>query len=311
MALPEENASFRRWHGWRSAALEHLQRGYQRLNQASGGWLSLLADTWRAFHEDDGGTHAAAIGYYALFSLFPLIVLLSLALTFLVGETTAQIQVMLIVGRYLPTSLSFVSEIVQNVLENRGTLSALAFVGVAWGSIHIFRVLERSINQAWGAPRRRNFWAHLRFSLTMITITGILTLLSILATGVFRLSRSRSLPYSEWAPLENSLVWAFVSAIPPFALSVVLLLLLYRFVPHGVRVRWSDVIPSAVLGAFLWEVAKHIFAFYLGHFVQNSYNLLYGSVGVVIAILTWVYLVAHLILLGAELSAVLHRTREM
>lgn len=295
---------------WYRQAWDAMRRAAQWLNQRTGGSLTVLAETWHAFNEDDGGTHAAAVGYYALFSLFPLIVLLSLALTYIVGETLARIHVMLIVGRYLPTGLGFVDEIVQNVLANRGTLSLLALGGTVWGSMHIFRVLERSINQAWGAPRRRNLWGHLRFSAVMITITGMLTSISVLATALFRLARPLNLPFIHWAPLQNRAVWAVVSSLPPFFLALALFMLLYRFVPHGVRVRWREVWPSALLAALLWESAKQVFAFYMANFAQQSYSLLYGSIGVIIGLLTWVYLTGYIILLGAELCAVLSRSKE-
>lgn len=287
--------------GKRAGSALHALRGW-----GADLW-AILRETWQAFNDDDGGTHAAAIGYYALFSLFPIVVLLSLGLTYFVGETRARLQVMLIVGSYLPTGLKFVDDVVQNVLSNRGTLSILALVGILWGSMHIFRVLERSINQAWGAPKRRSFWRHLRFSLVMVVSTGVLTILSLAATALFRLARPMNLPFTHLAPLQNDFLWAVVSALPAFALTTTLFILLYRFVPHEVHVRWREVIISAVVAALFWEVAKQAFAFYMTRFAQRNYNLLYGSVGAIIGVLTWVYVTGFIILLGAELCAVISR----
>ncbi|MGH2544747.1 MAG: YihY/virulence factor BrkB family protein, partial [Ardenticatenaceae bacterium] len=278
-------------------------------NSRIGSLFLLLGETWRSFNDDDGGTHAAAIGYFALFSLFPLVVLLTLSLTLFVADTTARVYVLFIVSRYLPRRLGVVDEIIQNVLENRGTLSILAIVGVLWGSIHIFRVLERSINQAWGAPQRRQFWSHLRFSVIMITITGLLSSISLVLPVVFRLVQSISLPVAQWAPLDNEVVSMFVSALPSFALTTALFLLLYRFVPHRVNVAWRDVWPGALLAAFLWEGAKRAFAVYLASFAQQSYNLLYGSLGAIIGLLTWVYVTGYIVVMGAELCAALSRRR--
>ncbi|MDQ4075420.1 MAG: YihY/virulence factor BrkB family protein [Chloroflexota bacterium] len=307
MSVPEENWVSQRWQQWRSESWERLQDLFHNWNRQTGGLFTLLGDTWRAFSDDDGGTHAAAIGYYALFSLFPIVVLLSLSLTVFLGETRARIQVLYIVGRYLPTRLQVVDEIVQNVIANRGTLSALAILGIIWGSMHIFRVLERSINQAWGAPERRNFWRHFLFSIVMITITGILTTISLALTTLFRFARPLNLPVIQWAPLENPLLWALVSALPPFLLVAALFMLLYRYVPHAVHVRWREVVPSALVAAGLWEIAKHAFAFYLSNFAQQNYSLLYGSLGAIIGLLTWVYVTGYIILMGAELCAVLSR----
>ncbi len=134
--------------------------------------------------------------------------------------------------------------------------------------------------------------------------------MSILATALFQLAQPLNLPLIHWAPLQNSFVWTIASALPPFALALALFLLLYRFVPHDVPIRWQDVWPSALVAAVLWEVAKQGYAFYMARFAMQSYNLLYGSVGAIFGLLTWVYLTGYIILLGAELCAVLSRQRE-
>ncbi len=310
MALPESNQMLQQWQRWQRRSRLHVEGHLRDWDDRSGGVLGLLKETWCSFNEDEGDTHAAAIGYYALFSLFPLIVLMALGLTLFVDETMARIQVMLIAGRYLPTGLAIVDDIVQHVMANRGTLSVLALVAILWGAIQIFRVLERSINQAWGAPRRRGFWSHLRFAAVMISITGVLTSISLVLTALFQLARPLNLPFVHWAPLQNSVIWTIVAAVPPLALTTALFILLYRFVPHAVRVRWRDVLPSALLAALLWEVAKGAFTFYMKRFAQQNYNLLYGSVGAILGLLTWVYLTGVIVLLGAELCATLSRRRE-
>jgi membrane protein len=312
MTAPEEGWGLQRWQQWHSRAWKQLRSFVSNPRARLASLVDLLRDTWRTFSDDDGGTHAAAIGYYALFSIFPLVVLLSLSLTLFVSDTLARVYVLLFVGRYLPRpgTLGFVDDIVENVLANRGTLSTLAILGILWGSIHIFRVLERSINQAWGAPKRRDFWNHLRFAVIMIGVTAIFTGISVFMTAMFRLARPLNLPIIHWAPLQNELVWALVSALPPFALTTALFIFLYRFVPHHVNVAWRDVWPSAILAALLWEGAKQAFALYMANFAQQNYNLLYGSLGAIIGLLTWVYVTGYIVLLGAELCATLSRRRQ-
>ncbi|HEX8682356.1 MAG TPA: YihY/virulence factor BrkB family protein [Ardenticatenaceae bacterium] len=270
----------------------------------------ILKETWQEFSADDGATRAAAIGYYALFSIFPITVLLALGLTYLVGEDEARIQVVLLTARYLPTGISLVGDIVESVLENRGTISLIALVAILWGGVQLFRVLERAINQAWGAPRRRNFWRNLLFSLAMITTMGVLTGISVAATALFNVGQHFNLPFIHWAPLENRVVWAFVAAIPPVALTTSLFALLYRYVPHRLHVPWRDVVPSALLAATFWELAKQGYGYYLANFARQSFNLLYGSLGALIGLLTWVYVAGYIILLGAEFCAVLSRHRQ-
>jgi membrane protein len=271
--------------------------------------FALLADTWQEFDQDEGAERAAAIGYFSLISLFPLVVLLALGLTYFLGETTARLQVMLIVAQYIPAGLQMVDEIVVNVLENRGALSIIAILAASWGAIQIFRVLERAINRAWGAPYRRSFLRHLLFAVVMISTMSILTVISHIATAVFEFVRQADPTVFAWAPLRNRAIWLVVAAIPPYALSTALLALLYRYVPHDVDARWRDVLPPALVSALLWELSKLGFAFYVSNFARHSFNLLYGSIGTIIALLTWVYLTGFIILLGAHLCAVLARHR--
>lgn len=309
MAAQESKQLRTRWQRLRQRGRARVLPYYRLWNRRTGGFLGLLLDSWHEFNEDDGGTRAAAIGYYALFSLFPLTVLLALGLSYMMGESVARIQVMLIVARYLPTDLSVVDNIVQNVINNRGTLSALAILAVTWGGVQIFRVLERAINRAWGTPLRRGFMRNLGFSLGMLPTMGALTLISVGLTTLFELARPLNLPFVHWAPLQNPWLWSLVSSLPPFLLTLTLFSLMYRYVPHKVTVRWRDVLPGALLATLLWELAKWGFAFYLTRFARQSYNLLYGSVGAILALLTWVYLTGYIILLGAEFCAVLSRHR--
>lgn len=305
MAAQDEGRFQERWSHWRNIEwLGALGRMRREL-------FSLLGDTWRSFREDDGGTRAAALGYYALFSLFPLTVMMALVLSVLVGDRMARIQVMLAASRYLPTDLRVVDDIVSNVLENRGTLSALAVVGILWSSVQIFRVLEQAINRAWGAPLRRGFWRNVAFSIGMIATAGLLTLLSLAVTGLFEIAQRAqiSLPLIHISPLQNPVIWAIVAALPPLLLTTGLFMLLYRFVPHDIQVSWRDVLPGALAAALLWEGAKWLFTFYLSTFARQNYNLIYGSVGAILALLTWVYVTGYIVLLGAEFCAVLARHR--
>lgn len=95
-------------------------------------------------------------------------------------------------------------------------------------------------------------------------------------------------------------VWYLGMALLPLAFSFVIFALVYRFVPND-RISWRDVWPGALLAAFLFEVAKNAFAWYLANFA--NYSLVCGSLGAVIAFLFWSYLSALILLLGAELAS--------
>lgn len=280
-----------------------VRAGLTRLGRWATALRIISLDCWREFNQDDGNTRAAAIGYYILFSFFPLTVLLAFSLLSIIGPLRAKAQILIIASRYLPTDLGLVADMVDNVIARRGTLGLVALPALLWGSLQMFRILERAINRAWGAPRPRNFWHNLRFSLQMIAVAGSLTFASLMLSAIFNVSRTFNLPLVQWRPFDNRFIWWAASGLPSFLLMVLLFTLLYRAVPRDLQIRWSDVLPGGVAAALLWEVAKEGFALYLRLFARNNYSVVYGSMGVLLALMTWAYLTGFVIILGAEFCA--------
>jgi membrane protein len=87
-----------------------------------------------------------------------------------------------------------------------------------------------------------------------------------------------------------------------YLITVALFVVIYRFMPRA-NVTWRDPLPGAFLAGLLWELAKYIFAWSLGYF---HYDEIYGSVGAVVAVLTWSYVSSLILLFGAQLTAVFH-----
>ena len=107
--------------------------------------------------------------------------------------------------------------------------------------------------------------------------------------------------------IVNSLLPERLSRIGPYTdrfwaafLNVVLFGVLYRFMPH-VRLTWRDVLPGAILAGVLWQAAKQLFLLFIGRYLSSS-NLVYGSVGAIIAFLMWTYVSSVILLFGALLN---------
>lgn len=307
MESPKKSASSRTGQRLLRLFWRYALSIYRPFNRMSGGLISVFAESFREFHEDDGGTRAAAIAYYSFFSIFPLTVLVTLLFATVFGDTAARAQLFLVASRYLPTDPGLLDGVVVNVLQNRATVSSIALLGSLGGAVQIFRVLERAINRAWGAPRRRGFWHHAGFVLAMIVVAGGLTAASITVTILFELSQNRRLIVAQQS-VESALLSGPVAVVTTFLVTFSLFFVLYRFVPHRVPARWQDIWPGALLAAIAWEGAKTGFTLYLSLFARRSFNQVYGSLGVIVALLTWVYVTGYIVLLGAEFCAVLSRT---
>jgi membrane protein len=104
----------------------------------------------------------------------------------------------------------------------------------------------------------------------------------------------------------GSAFWQSLFAAVSYLITVTLFVLVYRFMPRA-EVTLRDTLPGAFLAGLLWEIAKYTFAWSLQYF---HYDQIYGSVGAVVAVLTWSYVSSLILLFGAQLTAVFHREHE-
>jgi YihY family inner membrane protein len=113
----------------------------------------------------------------------------------------------------------------------------------------------------------------------------------------------RQLEHSAWLSLIGDDAWQIAYAVVSVLVTVTLFTFVYRVMPNG-RVTLRDSIPGAVVAGLLWEIGKYIFASSLQYF---HYDQIYGSVGAVVAVLTWSYVSSLILLFGVQLSVVFHQ----
>lgn len=283
--------------------LELLERLYLAIDQRFGGRLSLLVRTALAFTEDDGALLSRSIAYYALFSLFPLLlVLMSFSSSILdVGE--AQQVILDLLERYLPISRELIEANIDHVLRAQGTIGILALLGLFWSASGVFTAMYRAVNRAWGNPKSELFWTEKLYGLAVVSVVGLLLIATTVFSTLVDLVQSWHFPLLGWQPLADPQairLWSWLSAILPPLISVVTFIILYRTIPRN-RVTWREVWLGGLLAGLIWEAARRIYAWYLAGFAR--YSLIYGSVGAIIGFLLWSYLSAMILLLGAEFTA--------
>ena len=282
-------------------------RIYTSADRKLGGWLSLLQAAGREFQSDDGSTMAAAIAYYALFSFFPVVLLMITVSSFFFSSATAQQEVIVWVERYMPASGNLVKANIGQILRARGTVSLLAILSLLWSGSGVFSALNRAVNRAWGVTELRPFWRQKLLAFSMIVGTGGLLFVSIVSTTFFSVIRRLRLPLTGSQLLGKWLIFFnLLSTLLPVTLTILIFLLLYKILPNT-TVRWSDVWLGALLTGLGWELAKYLFTWYLANFA--SYNLVYGSVALIIAFLAWSYYTGLILILGAEFTAEYAKTR--
>jgi membrane protein len=267
-------------------------------------WMKMLGHTIHEFDENDLFTSAAAMSYFGILTLFPALLLL-LALS---NWITAGSQMLTHVVQVYPGSSKFLSDTIRS-LSHLGTGVIISCVIlVFWAGSWVFAVIERGMSRIWRTTPR-TFLHGRALTLGMIGIVGLLLSSSALVTSILVALQEIALRLSP-RQLENykllasvgSLFWQLVFALVSILITIVLFVIVYRFMPNA-YVTLRDTIPGAVVAGLLWEAAKYIFAWSLNYF---HYDEIYGSVGAVIAVLTWGYVSSLILLFGAQLTAVFH-----
>jgi len=265
----------------------------------------MLAHTLHQFHENDLFTSSAAMSYFGLMALFPSLLLL-LAIS---NKLAAGSQMLAHAMDVYPGSAKFLRETIGELSQLGYGAIITCVVLVLWAGSWVFAVIERALNRIWAATSRP-FLHGRALTIGMVGMVGLLLASSVGLTSFMLNLRdiaNRLSPRQlERYPLlisVGSAFWQILFAALSYLVTVALFVLVYRFMPR-VQVTLKDTLPGALLGGVLWEIAKYIFAVSLSYF---HYDQIYGSVGAVVAVLTWSYVSSLILLFGAQLTAVFHR----
>ncbi|MEE8240425.1 MAG: YihY/virulence factor BrkB family protein [Nitrospirales bacterium] len=259
------------------------------------------------FLEDNCTQMAAAISYYVLFSMFPLLIFLVGVMGLFLQNSALQQEIIDGVLDLLPeqgeTGTSDVNDAVRDVAGvGSAAVGLFGLIGMAWSGSNMFGVLRRSINTAYDLEKSRPFVQQKLLDLGMVVGLGAFFLVSIAATTFLRTVREFSSDLAVLGDIAESagLAWDAASFLIPLALSFVAFSVMYWIVP-ATTVKLREVWPGALVAALFFEAGKFGFAIYLANF--SSYGAVYGSLGAIVAFLFWVYITAVILLFGAEVAS--------
>jgi len=267
-------------------------------------WKSMLGHAMHQFHENDLFTSAAAMSYFGLMALFPALLLL-----FAISNKLAAGSHMLAqaVDVY-PGSAKFLRDTIEAFSEISTGAFITCVVLVFWAGSWVFAVVEKALNRIWRTTSRTFFHGR-ALTIGMVGAVGLLLSVSVVATSALIALRNLA---NRFSPRQierytllgsvGSAFWQVLFFAASYAVTVALFVLVNRFMPRA-EVTLRDTLPAAFLAGLLWELAKYIFAWSLGYF---HYDQIYGSVGAVVAVLTWSYVSSLILLLGAQMTAVFH-----
>jgi membrane protein len=263
------------------------------------------------FGKDDVAYMAAALTYYSFFSLFPLLILAITVAGSFMEPSAATVFIMGNVQRILPGMGESLSDILNDVFKSRENAGILALVGIgtlAFSASGAFDALDKAINRAWNSEKVPTFLVGKLTSFAMMAVSALMLIVSFVVTTA--LTTTRTITKTVVGELYGEQIfWQIVNFAASIALVFLVFSLMYRFLPRA-EVRFRYVWFGALLAAIAWSLVKEGFAYYLGSSFAN-YGAVYGPLGTVIALMTWIYISSVIILTGAEFASETARFRRL
>jgi Predicted membrane protein len=267
-------------------------------------WLTLLKDTAQKWSADKAPRLGAALSYYTVFSLVPLLVLTIAIAGLAFGKEAAQhammAQIESLVGPQSAAAVQQMLEIAQK--PSSGIFASLIAIGtLLLGASGVFAQLQDALNTVWGIEPKagRGIWGAIKdrfFSFMAVLGTGFLLLVSLVLSAA--LAAFGKL-FMNWLPGQEA-VLHLANFIISFGVITLLFAMMFKLLPDA-KIAWRDVWVGAGLTSLLFTIGKFAIGMYLG---KADVGSAYGAAGSLVILLVWVYYSSQILLFGAEFTSV-------
>lgn len=271
--------------------------------------LKLARDAFSAWIDDYGQSMGAALAYYAVFSMAPLLLIVISFAGLVFGADAAQGEILQqLSGLMGEDAARAVQGLIESASEPTTSVFAAAVgtVMLVIGSTTVFGELQDAMDRIWRVPQNNKpsgVWGLLRsrlLSFGMILGIGFLLMVSLVFSAALSALENWWNPwFGDWAILAS-----VVNQVVGFLLTAAAFALIYKIMPR-VRIRWHDVWVGAGVTAGLFTVGKYLIGLYIG---KSGITSLFGAAGSLVVLLVWVYYSAQIFLIGAEFTWVYSHT---
>ena len=271
------------------------------------GWKEIAGRTWRQTWIDNVGLVAAGVAFYGFLALVPLLGLIVMAYG-LVAEPQTVVRNMQALTDILPNNVAlFIGEqllsAVETAKETKGLGIVVALAFAFYGGSNGAGAIITALNIAYQEKEKRSLTRFYLIALAMTLVALVFAMLALAATAAIAY-------LEELLPEASGLTVAVSKAVAYLALLLFaagIAATLYRYAPSRENARWEWITPGSLFTALTWVLLTLGFGYYVTNVAD--YNATYGSLGAVIALLTWMYLSAYVFVIGAELnSEIEHQT---
>lgn len=277
-------------------------RAFKRILNVRDLW-SITCKAAAAWVSDDASSMGAALAYYSLFSIAPVLIIALAIVGYVFGPEVAQQQVLSQLPDLVGTggAVAVRDLVVSAHYSNQNGIAALiGIITLIVGATSVFQELQQALEKIWKTPEitpRIAWWRFIRgrvLSLGLVLGIGFLLLVSLVASAALSAA-------SRWLggflpPLLYLAYW--LNFIVSFGMTVLLFAMIFKYTPRE-RIPWGDVWVGAIFTTVLFTVGKTLIGIYIG---KSTFSSAYGAAGSLIVLLLWIYYSAQIFLFGAEFT---------
>lgn len=263
-------------------------------------YLTLVRSVFSDFSGNNGSYMAAGIAYWTLFSLFPLALAGISILGFFYPTPQKQEKIIDRIIQLIPVSGDYLADLINSLKRARGALGLLAIIGLLFSGAKVFAAIRRGINHVWDTDTPHSFMLARAIDFFMllgaVALIAVVLIFGTMIPGFLSLVGPASGVVGVVLQIfQEVLVWASTFGV---------FLLLYRYIP-STKVAWRDTWLGALVGTLLFHVVRIGFTWFITQ--AEGFNIVYGSLGALFAVLSWAYFSSLALMWGAQVSATYSR----
>ena len=266
-------------------------------------WAGIIRSAIANWLESQAFIYAAALAFFTVFSIAPVVIVVVAVAGIFLGEMAAQGQIFEQLNEVLGAEAAEVIEtaVINSQIDQSGLMPTLiGLVATVIGATTVFAQMQQSLNQIWDVaprPSRSSIWLFIQarvLSLTIVLAIGFVLMVSLLLSVALRAVMAFA---EQWMPVPG---WAMISLEVALSLTVITLLFasIFKILPDVV-LSWRDVLAGAFITALLFTIGRSLIAMYLAHTATAS---TYGAAGSLVVLLLWVNYSSLILLFGAAIT---------
>jgi len=268
-------------------------------------YRSLFIQTCLEWVDDKAPHMTVSLAFYSMLSLGPLLLLVLAAASLLFGHDAAQGRIVDEIRDLIgDDGARAIQDMILDSARRKATGLVTGVIGLGTlllGASGVFGALQDAMNTIWDVRPRpgrgiRGFLHDRLLSFTMVLGTSFLLLVSLVVSAALSALNDWSAAYTGYI----GLLMGGLNFIVSFGVISFLFSVIFKYIPD-VRIGWRDVLPGAIMTAFLFTLGKTAIGFYIGH---SAFNSAYGAAGSLVVVLLWVYYSAQILFFGAEFTQV-------